>query len=231
MLKFSITKESKSKYLYKPLIIAFVIDIIVVIGMTNYYDESFSTALFFFIIIIIFHSILITIPLVILYSNYFKNDKNISFSIINEGESFIYQNKNIEIRILKDDIEKVIFYLSPGLYRNGLTWLYWDDFFYSEIVTNNKTFRVSCLVIDTLKEFIEKEKIERRLIYFPIIKDRLINIDKSLIIPNDPIERFKLKFKDKTQDELEEMIKYSKNYQKDAVEAARILLNEKDSSL
>lgn len=116
-------------------------------------------------------SFLFLIPLLIFFYNYLRKDRDTKLTIEGNGRDFIYQNKNTKISFTENDIKKVIFHLSPPLYDKRSTWLYWDDYFYSEIITNKGVFKVGCLVVNNLEKYIIKEdKIERRKVYFPLIK-------------------------------------------------------------
>jgi len=115
-------------------------------------------------------SFLFLIPLSIFFYNYLNKDRDTILIIEDNGQRFIYQNKNIKILFVEKDIEKVIFHLSPPLYDKRSTWLHWDDYFYSEIITNKGVFKIGCLVISNLEDYIKQDKIERRKVYFPLIK-------------------------------------------------------------
>jgi len=156
-----------------------------------------------------------------------KKDKETILTIENKGESFIYQNEGCKVTFTGKDIKKVILHLSPPLYEKRFTWLYWDDYFYSEIFTEKETFKISCLVIDNIEEYIPEGKLERRKDFFP-----LINNSKTPDIVYSElsrVEKLKLNFKNKTTSELEGILTSKNKYEKDAILAAEELLKERIS--
>ena len=166
---FKITKNDKLKYFIRPLILGFLIDIVLVIIFIFFMQADL--VMFFKLVfgLVIGQSILFNLPLSIFYFNYLRKNKDILFGIMDNNENFSYQNKEEKITFVENDIKKVILHLSPPLYDKRTTWLYWDDYFYSEIITIKGTFKIGCLVINNLEDYIKDEKVERRKVYFPLI--------------------------------------------------------------
>lgn len=167
---FNIDSKDKSKYFYNPLILGFLFDLVLVFCFAHYKDVNFEIFLKLLLGILIGQSFLFNIPLLIFFYNHHKKDKSTKLTIENNGESFVYENNGIKISFTNEDIEKVILRLSPPLYENRSAWLYWDDYFYSEVITNKGVFKISCLVIDTIEDYINEDKIERVKTFFPLIK-------------------------------------------------------------
>ncbi len=170
-MNFKITKKDKIKYLLKPLIIIFILCFIFALIMKQYHSYGLIMFLKLFSGTFAGQSFLFLIPLLTFYFNYFKKDKNTLLTIENNGKNFNYQSCGMKISFNENDIKKVIFHLSPPLFDKRATRLFWDDYFYSEIYTTKGIFKLSCLVINNLEEYINEEKIERKKVYFPLIKD------------------------------------------------------------
>ena len=170
-MTFDITQKDRFKYLYKPLLIILLLCFVFALILKYYYSYDLLMFLKFFLGTYIGQSFLFLIPLIIFFHNYLNKDRGTTLTIEGNGESFLYQNKDINISFTENDIEKVIFHLSPPLYDKRSTWLYWDDYFYSEIITSKGVFKISCLVINNLEEFVKEEKTERKKVYFPLIKN------------------------------------------------------------
>ncbi len=169
-MTFSITSKDKLKYFIRPLFLGFVLDIILATLFTYYKGADYVMFLKLLLGILIGQSFLFNIPLSVFFYNYLRKDRDTTLTIEGNGESFYYQNRDVKISFTESDIEKVIFHLSPPLYDKRSTWLYWDDYFYSEIITNEETFKIGCLVINNLEEYIKEDKVERKKVYFPLIK-------------------------------------------------------------
>lgn len=169
-MTFNITQKDKFKYLYKPLLVILFLCFVFALILKYYYNYDSFMFLKIFLGTYAGQSFLFLIPLIIFYYNYLKKDRDTTLTIEGNGESFYYQNRGVKISFTESDIEKVIFHLSPPLYDKRPTWLYWDDYFYSEIITNKGIFKISCLVINNLEEFVKEEKTERKKVYFPLIK-------------------------------------------------------------
>lgn len=169
---FRLTQKTKFKYLYIPLLKGFVINILTVLIMSFFYHVSDLTLfLKLFFGVFAFQMIFYNIPLLFFYYNYYKRDLKTLFYIDDKEYNFVYENAQSKILFTKDDIIKVVFHLPPALYDRRSTLLHWDEFFFSEIITKRNSFKISCLVINNLEEFISEEKIERFKVYFPLIKD------------------------------------------------------------
>ena len=166
---FKITKRDKNIYFYKPIILGFLLDIILALGFTYYKDANLIMFLKLLLGILIGQSFLFNIPLLIFFYYYMKKDRSTEFEIENNGENFNYQNSKVKISFTENDIKEVVFHLSPPLYDERATWLYWDDYFYSEIITTKGVFKIGCLVINNLIDYINDEKIVRKKVYFPLI--------------------------------------------------------------
>ncbi|WP_417859476.1 hypothetical protein [Xanthomarina gelatinilytica] len=167
---FSISRNDKIKYLFIPLLKGLLIDIIIVVLMSIYYNGNLILSMKLFIGVFAFQMIFYNIPLSIFYYNYYRKDNDTLLTIENNTKTFIYHKGKTKISFTKEDVEKLILHLPPPLYDRRQSWLHWDEYFYSEIITKNHSFKISCLVINNLKDYIEEEKIERKKVYFPLIK-------------------------------------------------------------
>ena len=169
-MTYEIETKKRFEYLYKPILLVLISNVMVSIFLYYFNDQNLSAALEIFLVIFLFCFIFVGIPLLILYFNYSKNDSKTTLVVEDFGETFIYKNALIKHHFRKQEIEKVIFYLTPPLFENRTTWMYWDALFYFEIITKKKSFKVTCLVINNFEEYIDEDKIERNRILFPLIK-------------------------------------------------------------
>ncbi len=222
---FKITSKDKTKYLFKPLLIIFFLCVVFALILKYYHSYNF---IFFVKILLgtfVGQSFLFLFPISFFYNNYYKKDKNVFLKIGISREFFIYQNEDKKVEFEKKDIQKVILHLSPPLYDKRSTWLFWDDYFYSEIVTTKGVFKVSCLVIDILEEYIDIDKIERRKVYFPLINDKSTQID--LPKPLSRVDKLKNNFENKSKEELENILSNKAKYQNDVIEIVEEVLTRR----
>lgn len=165
-MKFSITEREKFKYLYKPLFIGLAIDLIGTLILVKYYSAELIVALKIFLAVLIGQSVLFYIPLLIFYWNYWKKDKNSSFMIDSDGEIFTFTDENKTLEFKKKDIKKAIFHMSIPARHGRTIILFWHDFFYAKIQTTKGDFIVTCLLCDTISEYVPEDKVEKTSSHF-----------------------------------------------------------------
>lgn len=219
---FKIASKDKSKYLFRPLLILCCIGFVICFVIILYKKTNLILGLQILFGALVGQSFLYFIPLFLFYNNYLKKDKHVFFNIGTNGESFSYQNKYKVVEFKEKDIQKVILHLSPALYDRRSTGLFWDDYFYSEIITTKGIFKVSCLVIDAIEDYIDKDKIERRKEYFPFMNDKPSKVDLSN--PLNRMDKLKNNFKNKSKEELIEILNNKEKYQKDVLRIVEELL-------
>ena len=169
-MKYEIETKKRIEYLYKPIVLGLLSSILIAVLLFFFNNKNLYAAFEIFLIIFLFYFIFVGIPLFTIYFNYSKKDSTTILVVEDFGQNFIYKNTLAEHRFKEEEIEKVIFYLPPPLFENRATWMYWDALYYFEIITIKDSFKISCLVINNLEDYINEEKIERRKVYFPLIK-------------------------------------------------------------
>lgn len=216
----------KKVYLYRSIAFMSVISLVIMFFISLYYKEiSFITI----VVLFFWTSLVYLMPLLILYFNYKNNNKNSILKIYNNTITF--NNKTNEQSFKIDDINAVELNLSIPLYYNRWRLFYWDEFYYALILLKSgEELVITCLLCDELERYIPINLIKRRERVFPLIELRQENKEK-LNDENIRIERktqdFILKFRDKSESELKEIIANKNEYQREAIIAAKKLLEKK----
>ena len=168
---YRITSKDKFFYLYRHILASIVIGFICLWVVD--FNSDFGLVFFIkaYLGLLLCQFILFILPAIILYKNYSKRDLHASLTIENDGEMFFFENAEIEFSFSKREIEKVIYYLTPPLYEDRMTWVGWDSYFYSKVITSKGTFIISCLLINNLEDYIDDDLSERRKVLFPLIKN------------------------------------------------------------
>jgi len=133
---------------------------------------AFTTSLnvFFKIIqiVVLWILVLYLIPLLILYFNYSKVNKNNVF--IFDKESIIFNDGVNKNNFKLEDIECIELNLSIPLYNKRYRLFFWDEYFYALLkLKNGKKLYITCLLCDELEKFIPKHLFKRKERIFPLI--------------------------------------------------------------
>ena len=152
-----------------------IVSYILPLAIRDFDYQDFNGFLKVFLITLLTVSIITLIPLIILYLNYYIKDSRTELLIEKNGNEFNYQNDNINIKFSKYEIEKVIRHINSRKKRKTYPWVFWDELFYYEIVLPNTSIKVSCLVIDNLKQHISKDKYEEQSHFFPRMNETVSN--------------------------------------------------------
>lgn len=170
-------------------------------------------------------------PLLILYFNYSRENKTVVFEIKND--TLIFKKDASEDVFTIEDIDFVEFNFSVPLYNKQLRLFFWDEYYYAKIkLVNEDVFYITCLLCDDIEGFIPEILIKRRRRVFPLIqyKQEVKSDYKRIqedVQSEEKVQRFIIKFKDKSQIELQHIIKNPSQYQKEAVEAALHIIQTK----
>ena len=169
MKKISITGKNIA-YLSQDLIIYTVIIFIFELLLFYYFRETF---LFLSLLILLVYLFTILIPLLVLFFNYFKYDKNVQ--VIVTKESLIINEKKIERKFM-ESIIIIATYQHFNEYKGATSLAYNDYFYYIKIVTKQgNSFYLTSLLdykIDTiLKTYYPEIPIIEKIKSFPLISE------------------------------------------------------------
>ena len=173
--------------------------------------------------------IIFLIPMLILYFNYSKYNKN---TVLNLSiDSINIESKSKKSTFELDDIDYVEFNLSFPLYENRWRLAFWDEYYYALIkLKNGEKHIITCLLCDELQELIPAHLIKKRKRFFPLVEMRTTEeiAIKKHISDKSELERksqvFINKLKHKSVSELQEIINNKTQYLPEAIEAAKKLL-------
>ncbi|MHA7057059.1 hypothetical protein ACWGOQ_0007560 [Aquimarina sp. M1] len=172
------------------------------------------------------------LPLLILFFNYRKKNRNISLKIENHNIHYYNNKENLNSFTFRvESIDKVVFNQSFPLYYNNVRLFFWDEYYYALVrLKNGEKIVVTCLLCDEFEKFIPSHLIVEKRRLFPLID---LSSSSSSIRQgkennnNERINALMSKFKSKSQEELENIILNEGSYQKEAVQAARNLLKSR----
>lgn len=173
-MNFSIRLKDQFKYLYTPILGGVLMDILLIVLFIYFKDISIEKSLILFLFLFLFMSILIFIPLIILYFNHSKVNKGRSLELSKKEDENLFQLKNsTEIHSFsEEDIINVNFFLTAPVYRKSTRWLFWDEFFYYIIrLKNGKSITITCLLCENFNQFVSKDKIIKKKVFFPYIRN------------------------------------------------------------
>lgn len=179
MKTYTINSKSKFKFFYKPLLGGVLLDLIIVISFYYFKSMSIEKAIKLFLMLFAFMSIFINLPLTILFYSYLKKNKNGKLEIKRENDKNIFtlNNDSNQTIFSEDEISKVKFFVTKPVYKNDVRWVFWDEFFYGVIqLHNNNQYIITCLLSEDFNKYIPTNKIQKEVVFFPIITDATINI-------------------------------------------------------
>ncbi|WP_123877497.1 hypothetical protein [Flagellimonas maritima] len=111
-------------------------------------------------------SILSYIPLLTFYWNYWKENKDSVLEINPDSGTFVFTGEKKIIEFYREDIEKVILHMSIPARHGRTIILFWHDFFYAKIFTAKGDIIVTCLLCDTITEYVPEDKVEKTSSHF-----------------------------------------------------------------
>lgn len=218
----------------------FIIGLIVLTPIFQYFKgvENFEfDALYIKILIGVV--LIFNIPAICILINYYIQNKDTTLEIDTQSDLIIIKKKG-EIKNYKiSDIEASIYNIGI-YYKNAIdNYSRWStihsDFGYWYLkFVNGDRYYLSNLLVDFLHEkaFLKKTKYRFRL--FPYIdkssKKVGIEFKKVQIQEKNRVEKFVEKYQSKSERQLREILDNKKSYQNEAVEAAKIVLKNKNTS-
>lgn len=229
------------KYFYSILgqflILSFVV-FVFIFYKYNYSFELISESIETTLIAMAFTSPFFIIPLLILFLNYWYYNKNSTLEV--RENVFFYKDKKRDVRFYIADIKQVTMHMNyvrlqkfPGIF-------FWNQYFYSKFELNDGTiFFITCLLNDEIEFIVPKNLVKIIARPFPLVqtneveievrkhKKRIKNIEKKQSNTFIKTQKFKDKFKDKTIEDLQNILNNKDQYQQEAVKATEILLKEK----
>ncbi len=149
------------------LIISIIASAIILFLLFTTTTHVFTTSV---LVLLIWTLIFYLIPLLILYFNYKKVNKD-SVLIIRD-ESISLEDKSTQETFTVNEIEFIELNMSIPLYNKRIRLFFWDEYYYALIkLKNGKILFVTCLLCDKLEEFLPEELFLRKERMFPIIVD------------------------------------------------------------
>ncbi|MGB3606955.1 hypothetical protein [Psychroserpens sp.] len=191
----------------------------------------------FMIWMLIAFTIITNIPAIVIYLNYYRENKNTKFTLDFEEEKIIITKDGNEKQYLRKEIKKSTYHL--GIYyknaidRGSRLPMLISDFGYWDLqFKNGDRYYLTNLLHDFLHESPKYSKTKYRFRFYPYIKKndkkQAINLNKRLEKEKTLTEQFIEKFKTKNEKQLLEILDNRKGYQKEAVKAVEILLKRKN---
>ncbi|MBP0905621.1 hypothetical protein J8H85_17475 [Mariniflexile gromovii] len=182
-------------------------------------------------------TVITNIPAIVIYLNYYRENKNTKFTLDFEEEKIIITKDGIEKEYLKTEIIKSTYHL--GIYyknaidRAGRLPMLISDFGYWDLqFKNGDRYYLSNILHDFLHEAPQVPKTKYRFRFYPYINKKdtkqAINLNEKPKKEKTLTETFIEKFKTKNDKQLREIIDNKKSYQKEAVEAAEFVLKNKN---
>ena len=191
----------------------------------------------FIIWLLIGFTIITNIPAIVIYLNYYRENKNTKFTLDYEQERIIITKDGIEKEYLKSEIKKSTYHLGI-YYKNAIDkaaripmlisdFGYWDLEF-----KNGDRYFLTNIIHDFLHDSPKVPKTKYRFRFYPYIKKndnkQAINLNKKSRKEKNLTEIFVEKFKTKNEKQLLEILENRKSYQKEAVKAVEILMKRKN---
>lgn len=211
---------------------------LLVLSLIIFYFRGFEKfkSDFFYLLFILGSTLVLNIPAICLIINYYSQNKDTKLKIDTQsdliqisqkGKSKTYKLSNIETSVYNIGI-----YYKNAIDNNARRSAFHSNFGYWDLkFTNGDRYYLSNLIIDFLhqKAFIEITKYRFR--FFPYINKSTaktgIDLKSINIHEKSRVEKFIEQFQSKNENQLLEIIDNKESYQKEALEAAKIVLKNK----
>jgi hypothetical protein len=191
----------------------------------------------FIIWILIAFTVITNIPAVVIYLNYYRENKNTKFTLDFKEEKIFITKDGIEKEYSRAEIKKSTYHL--GIYyknaidRAGRIPMLISDFGYWDLqFKNGDRYFLTNILHDFLHESPKIPKTKYRFRIYPYIKKndnkQAINLNRKPKKEKTLTETFIEKFKNKNENQLLEILDNRKSYQKEAVQAVEILMKRKN---
>ncbi|MEM5540338.1 hypothetical protein [Olleya sp. AS48] len=234
------TYEIQHKLLKRLIFDNLIVTLLLIVLFPLYFKWKNGTEFIFeeFIIwILIAFTVITNIPAVVIYLNYYRENKNTKFTLDFEEEKILITKDGIEKEYLRTEIKKSTYHL--GIYyknaidRAGRIPMLISDFGYWDLqFKNGDRYFLSNILHDFLHDSPKVPKTKYRFRFYPYIKKndnkQAIDLNKKPKKEKTLTETFIEKFKTKNERQLREILDNKKSYQKEAVEAAELVLKNKN---
>ncbi|WP_291118352.1 hypothetical protein [Flavobacterium sp. UBA6135] len=169
MKKFTFQFYS-SNYLIRPILFWLVGPLILMLFIFIFQGASIPILIKSYFITVLWLIPFIPLWLFILYFNYKKHNGNSILLVTDNYNKFIYKELNNEFVFEKSEIAKIVVYLSYPEYEKHLITAFWTEYYYVKIVLKNNTkIKITCLLCDTLIDYLDDGKIIYKKKFFPLI--------------------------------------------------------------
>ncbi|WP_139957803.1 hypothetical protein [Flavicella sediminum] len=205
-----------------------------IIKLSSDVDLQLTTKIFITIIPIL----ILSLPSLILIINYYIENRKTSFEIDENNEEIIINHHNVIKKYNFNEVEKSIYNLH-SFHKNKLDKVFRfnlmeSDFGYWDLkFKNGDRYYLTNLLHDFLldKPKINNTRYRFRFLQYIDKSNYEIGIEFKEIVTHNLTERFEKKFKNKSISDLRIIIKDDNKYQKEAINAAKHILDKKTETL
>ena len=175
------------------------------------------------------------LPNVLILINYYQENKNTKIDIDLNSDEIIINNNGIKNEFKISEIKSSTYHLGI-YYKNRIDnarrfkmmnsdLAYWDLEF-----NNGDRFFISNLLVDFLHDepIVANTKFRFRMFQYINKSDSKEAVELKQVQEKRVVKKFTEKFESKTENELKEILSNRKSYQKEAVEAAELLMKNKN---
>ena len=119
---------------------------------------DFFTTILFFLGCHLFVFIFISLPLIVLYLNYKKYNRNwaVKIDLPNQKIQIVDSIKNEELQVKFEEIKKI--YKVVSYNKSAIHFGYMDFFYYELVLKSNERLIITCLVNEDLDKYIHQDK-------------------------------------------------------------------------
>jgi len=211
---------------------------LLIIGLPFYWKWRYGTEFILdqeigIIFCVIF--LIINIPSLLIYLDYYFENKNTSFTLDFDSKKIeITQNGMTKVYTINDVAESnyhLGIYYKNAIDRAGRIPMLVSDFGYWDLkFKNGDRYYLTNILHDFIHDtpFLGKTKYRFRMFTYIDKSDSKKAVNLRLIREKNLTLKFVEKFKSKTESELNEILKNKKMYQKEAVEAVEIIIKNKN---
>ena len=166
-MEYRITSKTRNKYLFKPIFLGLILDLIGASLFVYFYSFDLIKSLKLIIAIVVGQSILFYIPLILLYTNYYKRSNRVI--LIVEKDHFTLIQNSVSHVVYIHEIDKVDLHTSIPNKSNRFIWFFWHKFFYIKIFTSSENFIITCLICEEFDKYYPELRINRVGHHLPLI--------------------------------------------------------------
>lgn len=146
-------------YLYRSLI--YIGLIIIFVSLFIGYDESINRILELLFLGCLWLTAVSILPLLLLFFNYSKENKNSSL-VVDNGLFEFSKNKQ-QTKFISSNIDEVEVNISMTLFYNKQTFFLWDEYYYYVIkLKDGRNITITCLLCNDLENYIPSELFKKK---------------------------------------------------------------------